>query len=166
MSLTALMITAIDNAENCAAELAKQTGLIVDIAANRKAALTLLGCREYSLVIVDHDLAESDPEGTALLWKHSGLAIPLQMNFAISNTARVIRDVRAALSRREQEQGLAMRAAAAAINSDLKDAVTGFLLQSQLALAEPAIPPQLNERLQHMADLAGNLRQRLEMPAG
>src|SRR5882762_266585 len=108
MSQTVLMITAMDNAESCAAELAKQTGLIVDIAVNRKAALTLLGRREYSLVIVDHDLAESDPEGAALLWKHSGLAIPLQINFAICNAARVIRDVRAALSRRKQEQTLAM----------------------------------------------------------
>lgn len=162
MSKTILMITALDHAEQCAAELAKQAGLIVDIATTRKSALALLGRREYSMIIVDHALAESDPEGADLLWKRSGLAIPLQINFAISNTARVIREVRAALSRREQEQSLAMRAAAAAIDNDLKDAITGFLLQSQLALVEPSIPPQLNEKLQCMSELAGQLRQRLE----
>jgi CheY-like chemotaxis protein len=156
------MTTAIDIAESCAAEIAKQMNVVVDIAASRKSALTLLGRREYSIVIVDHTLAEADPEGADLIWKHSGLAIPLQINFVISNATRVIRDMRAALGRRQQEQTLAMRAAAAAIDSELKDAVTGFLLQSQLALAEPSIPPQLVEKLQRMAELAGNLRQRLE----
>jgi hypothetical protein len=162
VSQTVLMITAIDSAETCAADLAKQLGIVVDIAGSRKAGLALLGRREYSIVVIDHSLAESDSEGADLLWKHAGLAIPLQMNFAISSTARVAREVRAALGRREQEHVLAMQAAAAAIDSDLKDAVTSFLLQSQLALAEPSISPQLSEKLKRMAEVAGNLRQRLE----
>jgi len=103
-----------------------------------------------------------NPDGAELLWKHAGLAVPLQINFAISGSARLAREVRAAIARREQEQSLAMRAAASTIESELKSTVTGLLLQSQLALADPQVSPQLTFKLKMMVDLAGTRRQRLE----
>ncbi|MBT9330392.1 hypothetical protein [Paracidobacterium acidisoli] len=166
MGNTALLVTTIEGVEECAAELARQLHLMIDVAAGRKAALTLLGRREYAVVIVDRAVTESDPDGAELLWKHAGLAVPLEVNFAISGAARLVREVRAALARREQEQLLATQAAVAAVDSELKDAVTGFLLQSQLALAEKDIPPGLEAKLKQMAELAGALRQRLEAPDG
>ena len=159
-----LIVTAMEGMEACAAELAQQLHLAVDVAAGWKAALTLLGRREYSVVTVDRSVVEADPDGTEVLWKHAGLAVPLEVNFAISGTARLAREVRAALARREQEQMLAMRAAVAAIDSDLKDAITGFLLQSQLAMAEKEIPPHIEARLKTILEQAGNLRRRLESP--
>ena len=91
-------------------------------------------CCEYSVVVVDEVQVESDPGGAELLWRQARLAIPLQFNFAISGTARLVREIRAALTRREQEQALSMRAAALAVESELRDTV---------------------------AKLAGSLRQRL-----
>jgi len=44
----------------------------------------------------------------------------------------------AALIRRERELDLALRAAATSIQSDSPATVAGLLLQSQLAIAEPA----------------------------
>jgi hypothetical protein len=157
-----LMITAISGADNCAANLARQFGTTVEIAGTRKAGLSLLRRNEYSIVVVDDSMAESDPAGAELLWKHAGLAVPLQINFAISGPARVVREVRAALHRREQEQGLAMRAAANSIECELKSTVTGLLLQSQLALAEPAIAAPLAAKLRLMVELAGSLRGQLD----
>jgi hypothetical protein len=157
-----LMITSIAGAENCASSLARQLGFSVEIAATRRIGLAALRRREYSCVIVDDSIAESDREGAELLWKHAGLAVPLQINFAISGSARLGREVRAALSRREQEQALAMRAAASSMENELKSTVTGLLLQSQLALAEPQISPQLTVKLKIVAELAGTLRQQLE----
>ena len=161
-SLNVLMITSITGAENCAASLARQLGSNVEIAATRRAGLTALRRHEYSCVIVDDSIAESDPEGAELLWQHAGLAVPLQINFAISGSARLGREVRSALSRREQEQARAMRAAAFSMENELKSTVTGLLLQSQLALAEPQISPQLTVKLKIVAELAGTLRQQLE----
>jgi hypothetical protein len=46
----------------------------------------------------------------------------------------------------------------------LRDTVAGLLLQSQLALAQPALSPQLAEKLRLVAELAANLRQRLDLP--
>jgi hypothetical protein len=99
-----------------------------------------------------------------LLWKHSGLAVPLQINFALLGCARLGREVKAALARREQEQSLAMRAATSIIENELKSTVTGLLLQSELALAEPAVPPHLATKLKMMVELAGTLRRQLERP--
>jgi hypothetical protein len=39
--------------------------------------------------------------------------------------------------------------------------VTGFLLESQLALTEAGIPPQIESRLRTMAAMADRLRTRL-----
>ncbi len=159
-----LMITAIPGAESCAASLASALGVPVEIASSRKHGLGALRRRDYATVIVDDSIAEADPAGTELIWKHSGLAVPLQINFALVGCARLGREVRAALARREQEESLAMRAATSILENDLKSTVTGLLLQSELALAEPSVPPQLASKLQLMVELAGSLRRRLERP--
>lgn len=164
MSQSVLMITGISGAENCAESIAKQLGYAVEIAASRRAGLAALRRREYTVVVVDESVAESDPEGAELLWKHAGLAIPVQINFAISGAARLVREVRSALGRREQEQALAMRAAATAMESELRDTVTGLLLQSELALSEPSVSAPLAAKLRLVAELAGSLRHRLEQP--
>jgi Flp pilus assembly protein TadB len=94
----------------------------------------------------------------------AGLAIPLQINFAVSGAARLIREVRSALHRREREQAVARRAAAAAIEAELNSTVAGLLLHSQLALSGTEIPPPVADRLRVVADLAGSLRQQLSIP--
>ena len=152
-----LLVTAIAGAENCAAVVSKQFGLAVETASNRKDALAALRRQSYSIVVLDTSLLEADA-----FFKHSGLAIPLEINFAISGCGRLVREIRAALSRRQLEQSVAARAAAGALESNLRDTVAGLLLQSELALAEPSVPPQLADKLKLMVELAGNLRQKLD----
>jgi hypothetical protein len=80
--------------------------------------------------------------------------------------ARLVREIRAGLHRREREQQLARRAAAAAIEAELKSTVAGLLLHSQLALTGGEVPAPLADKLRVVADLAGNLRQKLSAPLG
>jgi hypothetical protein len=162
MPQSALLITAISGSEHCAASISKQLGFPVEVAASRRDGLAALRRHEYTIVVIDEPVAEASPEGAELLWKHAGLAIPLQINFAISGTNRLIREIRAAMQRREHEQSLAMKAATSAIENELRDTVTGLLLTSQLALAEPLVSAPLTQKLQTVAELAGNLRTRLE----
>jgi CheY-like chemotaxis protein len=162
--MSVLIVTGVEGARNCAAAVSEQLGMEVEVADGRKAALAALRHREFSAVVVDETMAECDPAAAEAVWEHAGLAIPLQINFALSGAARLIREIRAALHRREREQALARRAAAAAIESELKTTVAGLLLQSQLALSGTEIPPPIAERLRMMADLAGNLRQQLSAP--
>lgn len=158
---TALIVTALEGIESRGADLAERLKLRIEIASNRAAAVRLLSRRNYVLVMVDQILAESDPEGADLIWKSAGLAVPLQLNFALANSTRLEREIRSALARREREQQLAMTAATAAVDDALKNAITGFLLESQLALAEQNVPPRVETRLRTLAEMADRLRERL-----
>jgi hypothetical protein len=136
----------------------------VELAEGRKDALAALRRREFSAVVVDETMAECDPSAAEAIWERAGLAIPLQINFALSGAARLIREIRAALHRREREQTLARRAAAAAIETELKTTVAGLLLHSQLALSGSEASSPIADKLRMVADLAGNLRQQLSAP--
>lgn len=160
-SAAALIITGIEGIEAMAATLAGRLGLTVEIAANRAAAMRLLNRRAYAVVVLDQIVAEGDPQGADLVWKNAGLAIPLQLNFALAGIARLEREIKAALARRQREQQQARAAAEAALDGDLKNAVTGFLLESRLALEEAGIPPRVESRLQKLAEIAEGMRERM-----
>jgi hypothetical protein len=156
-----LMVTPLDGVENIAAVLAETLGVAVDLASTRAAALRLLNRRSYAAVILDQTLAEADPEGAELIWKAAGLAIPIPLSFALAGAARVERELRAALARRRRESQLASAAAAADLDAEIKNAVTGLLLESQLALKETNLPPQIANRLESLAGMADDLRRKL-----
>ncbi len=158
---SALIVTAMEDVETTAAALAGQLNATIEIATSRSTALRLLTRRSYSIVVVDQMLADPDPEAADLIWKHAGVAIPLQINFALAGRARLEREMRAALARRCREQQLAESAAAAVIDVELKNAITGFLLESQLALKEEGIPPGVEGHLRTLAEMADRLRDRL-----
>lgn len=58
--MSILIITGIDGAANCAAVAAERLGTEVDVADGRRAALTALRKREFSVVVVDETLAVCD----------------------------------------------------------------------------------------------------------
>jgi hypothetical protein len=159
-----LIVAGIEGARNCAATVGTQLGMDVEVADGRKMALAALRRREFAAIVVDETLAECDPAGAEAIWEHAGLAIPMQVNFALAGASRLVREIRAALHRREREQLLAHRAAAAAIEIELKSTVAGLLLQSQLALSGSEMSSPVAERLRMVADLAGSLRQQLSAP--
>src|SRR5665213_1641684 len=164
MAQTVLLVTSIAGAENCATAIGRQLGLAVELAQNRRTALTALRRREYAVMVLDEGLVEADPAGAEVLWQQAGLAIPVQVNLGISGCNRVLREVRAALQRREREVSLAMRAATQLMEGEMNTTITGLLLQTQLALAEPSLPTHVAVKLQQVVELAGALRDQLRHP--
>jgi DNA-binding NtrC family response regulator len=162
--MSILMVSGVEGARNCAEVVSAQLGMDVEVAEGRRMALAALKRREFAAVVVDETLAECDPAAAEAICDRAGLAIPLQINFALSGSARLIREIRAALHRREREQTLARRAAEAAIERELKSTVAGLLLHSELALSVGDLPAPLADRLRVVADLAGSLRQQLSSP--
>jgi len=162
--MSILIVTGIEGARNCAAVVAAQLGMEVEVADGRKTALAALRRKEFTAIIVDETMAECDPAAAEAIWEHSGLAIPLQLNFALAGASRLVREIRAALHRREREQMLARRAAAAAIETELKTTIAGLLLHSQLALNGSDLSSPIADKLRVVADLAGSLRQQLNTP--
>jgi len=162
--MSVLIVTGIEGARNCGDVVATQLGMEVEVAVTRKAAMATLRRCEFAVVVVDESMAECDPAGAQAIWDHAGLAIPLQINFALAGAARLIREIRAALNRRQREQSLARRAAAVAIETELKTTVAGLLLHSQLALSGSEASSPIADKLRVVADLAGNLREQLSSP--
>lgn len=159
--MSILIVSGIEGVRNCANVVAKQLGMKVDVASGGRGAVDALRRREFAVVVVDETLVECDPQAAESIWERSGLAIPMQINFALAGAARIIREVRAALQRRQREQSVARIAAREAIESELKNTVTGLLLQSQLALAEDGLPNQIAQKLRMVEELAGKLRKQL-----
>ena len=164
--MSILLVTGIDGARNCAEVIGKHLEAEVEVAEGRKAALAALRLREFAAVVVDETVTACDPAAAEAIWERAGLAIPLQINFALSGAERLIREIRAALQRREREQLIARRAAAAAVESELKTTLAGLLLQSQLALSSSEAGTPVAERLRMVTDLAGDLRRQLSLTAG
>lgn len=157
-----LLITTSPRVGECAAAVEKATGESVLTASGFRRALRLLRQQEFDAVVVDQCLPDDESEAGELLPALSGAAVLIFMNLAISGTDRVVRDVRAALLRRDQEQRVAMQAAERILSSEIKDALTGILLTSQLALSEPALPPAAQAKLRSVCELAEQMRLRLE----
>src|SRR4051794_12966027 len=156
-----LIISAAKNAVDCVAQVEKNTGQRVRLAQSIPAGNAMLRDAEFSAVVVDQAFVDLNPISTDVLWKNTGTAIPVFVNFAICGAERLVRDVRAALSRRETERVLAAKAAEAILRSELNGAVTGILLSSELALAQPALPVAVMSKLQSVHELALQMKSRL-----
>jgi hypothetical protein len=163
--MSILMVTGVEGARNCAAAIGAQLGMDVELAEGRQSAFAALRRNEFIAVVIDDSLADCDPATAEAICERAGLAIPLQVNFALCGAARLVREIRSALHRREREQLLARRAASAVIEAELKSTVAGLLLNSELALNGGNLPPQAAERLRIVADLAGSLRSQLNASA-
>jgi hypothetical protein len=100
-------------------------------------AARTLRSTECSALVIDQNLLEADPATTDVVLNEAETAIPVFVNFAICGIARVVRDVRSALQRREGERLRAVREAEANLRSQLTEALTGILLSSQLAMEVP-----------------------------
>jgi len=146
----------------CASELASSLQLDVELASNRRAGLAALRRGEYSLILVEEGVAAADPGGCDLLWQNAGLALPLEIDLSHTTRQRVLRDVRAALTRRHRELALARRAAITTLEGELKSSLAGLLLQTELALREPTVSATLMPRLRNLVTLAGDLRKHLQ----
>lgn len=157
-----LFVTPMEGIHETVASLSVRLAATVDIAASQSAALRMLERKSYSVVVLDQMLADAHPEATEVLWKRSGLAIPIPVSLAIAGSARLERDVRAALARRECEQELAREAASAALDAELKNAITVFLLEAQLALREAGIPEAVEDRLRTIESVAERTRAHLQ----
>lgn len=157
-----LLITTSPRVAECARAIEKATGESAHTASGFRRALRLLRQHEFDAIVVDQCLPDSESEAGELLPALSGAAVLIFMNLAISSVDRVVRDVRAALHRRDQEQRVAMQAAERMLSSEIKDALTGILLSSQLALSEPALPPGAEAKLRSVCELAEQMRSRLE----
>jgi CheY-like chemotaxis protein len=159
-----LVVSPLAAARACADEIARGLQCPVDIAESRRSAMAALRRTDFAAVVVDDGIAEGDAEAAEQLWNAAGLAVPVQVNFAICSSARVTRELRAALYRRSLEELRARKAAENNLQADIGSALTGIVLELDLLRAADDIPPQFRERLGQVSELTADLRKKLVPP--
>ena len=159
-----LLITSAKSREECASALHRALAEEVVGVSGLAQGAAKLRTAEFSAIVVDQSCADVDPGAAESLWKLAGRAPIILVSFAISSVDRMVRDVRAALARRRHEQVHAERNAQAALRNELAGPVSGILLSSELALAQPALPSGVAEKLRSVHQLALEIKSRLGSP--
>ena len=149
-------------AVDCVEALRQATSEKIVVATSLAEAATLLRAESYLAVVLDQYLLETEPDETETVIRHLGTAIPLQVNLAITGGARLAREVRAAVQRRQREQASARRAAVSTLQSELNGTVTALLLSCELALVAPGLPTTAAEKIESTHELVKKLRSQLE----
>ena len=158
--MTLLLVTSSSRGQECLAALEKAVGK-VEGAGSIRAALSRLRQKEFAAVAVDQNMLDSDPAALETLAHHWGTAAPIYINLALHAVERVVREVQMALQRRDVERTLARQAETAVLRNELRNAVTGILLSSQLALQTSPLPAAAQTKLRTVCELAESMRSQL-----
>lgn len=157
-----LLVTPSERTPECAAALHEATGERIVVAESLARAATLLRTEGYLAVVLDQYLLETEPHEAENTLEHMGTAILVQVNLAISGMERLVREVRAALQRRQREEMRARQAAIGRLRSELNGTLTALLLSSELALETPGLPAAAAGKIGAVHELVKKLRKQLE----
>jgi len=149
-----LLISSLDKTEDLAQALQETTSQGVQVCTGFTLAIAHLQAREFSAVVLDQLLLDADPGGSETACKHFGSAVPVYVNFAIHGSARVVRELRSALARRQREMLAARMDAQHALRHELSGTITALLLSCQLALRVPGLPASAEAKMQTVDALA------------
>jgi len=158
-----LLVTTSSRARECAAALEQGTGHKTHVASSVPQAVTKMQAAEYDGLAIDQSLLESDFRALDTLLNRCGIAVPLYVNLALHSNERVVREVQVALRRAEKERLMATRAAEQLLRNQLRSQVTGILLNSELALRQKSISPDVAEKVRSVRELAEKMRSQLEI---
>jgi hypothetical protein len=157
-----LLVTSSNRRVECGTALEQAIGESVEVCETVRKAISMLRNNEYSAVVMDDPMVEVETEALESLLNNIGLAVPVYVNLAVSNAERIARELRQAMRRNRESRMIAVRAAESQLRSEIRDAITGILLSTELAIRTPEMPVDAQEKLTSVCQLASNIRSRLE----
>lgn len=159
-----LVITPSAKARDSAQSIQRVTSEETHVVATSSQALARLRAQDYVAVLIDQAFLETEPVESDMVLEHIGTAVPVHVNFAISNMERVARELHAALRRHEKEVLLVRQEVQQAMRNDLKGTVTALLLSCELALQVPNLLSGAESRMRAVHELAKEIGSKLEAP--
>jgi signal transduction histidine kinase len=156
-----LLLSSLDKAKACSQAIEEASHEPVELCSGMHEAVEKLQTQEFSAVILDQLLLDSELDDGEAIFKHLGPAVPVYVNFAIAGIGRVVREYRSALQRRQRELAAAKKDAAQALRQELNNSVTALLLSCEMALKEPELPQQVESKMHDVEALAREVSARL-----
>jgi hypothetical protein len=156
-----LLITCVAKAQECAQALQTATSEPVIVCATLGEAVLQLTEKEFSALVLDLLLLDAQPEEHETLLKHVGSAVPVYVNFAVTGTARVVRELRWALKRRKREVLAAKNEAEQVLRHQLNGTLTALLLSCEMALQVPELPVEAEAKMHVVEALAREVSAKL-----
>ena len=156
-----LMIWSSARATECARIIEDSVRQQVLVVETLHDACERLRSEEYSAVVLDQWITESEPDLINVLFDQLRTAVPVFVNFGISGIDRVVREVRAALSRHGLETIMARHNARLALRDELKDDVTALLLSCGIALQDAGLVEATAIRFRTIAGIANQIKTKL-----
>lgn len=147
-----LLFASETSARRVAQTLAQELNAAVTAVSDQRRCQELLQQKTFTLIIMEEVIATENEATLKSLYDMAAGSFILEVNFGTANLPRVVRQVRAALKRREVEYTSARLAALTALQGQLSASVSGLLLESQLALRNAG--PGLAPILEHLVALA------------
>src|ERR1039457_2353181 len=141
-----ILVTTSPRARECAAAIEQTTHQKTQIATSLARAVECLQTHDYDVLVIDESFNHAEIGGVNLLLNHAGLAMPIYVNLALHGTERVTREVQNGMLRFVREKLAAMRTAENVLRGLLRGEVTAILLNSELALREPALSASIAEK--------------------
>jgi hypothetical protein len=157
-----LLVTTSSRVKDYAAALQQGTGHKAQVASSLPQASAKLRVAEYAVLATDQSILESDLSALDTLLNQCGTALPIFVNLSLHSPDRVVREVQVALRRAESERLVAERMAGRVLRNELRNELTGILLNSELALKGTTIPQEVSEKIRSVRALAEKMRARLE----
>ncbi len=158
-----LVVTSARSVLDAQKTLENAFGESVEMAESVRKAASLARNNDYTAIVLDELMVETEEEVLDSLLNNADMAVPVYVNLGISSLERIIREVKNALRRNEEARLVAIRAAESLLRSEIRDAVTGILLSTQLALKVPELPIDAEQKMKSVCNLATQIRSRLEM---
>jgi hypothetical protein len=157
-----LIVTPSASGPECAELIGKALNQETTLVTNMRQAISAVRNLEYRVILMDEDLFEANPTAAAGLAELGEAAVTVFLNFGIASSERVIREVKAALRRRERDEATARRSASMQLHGELSNDLTGILVSAQSAMNTPDLLRVAQERLSSLYEIARKLQLRLK----
>jgi hypothetical protein len=123
-----LIVIPSSSGPQCAELIGKALNRQANLVTTVRQAISSVRSGEYRVIVMDEDLFETNPTAAAGVAEPAEDAITVFLNFGIASSERVIREVKAALRRRERGEATARYSANLQLQGELSNDLTGILV--------------------------------------
>ena len=157
-----LLVSASPANLQCAKVIEEATQVRTSLCPDVRKAAAMARDNEYAIVIVDSAAMYEDQSFADQVFRNAPLAVAVEINTALMNSARIVSEVRSAVARVDRAKQTGFRQATRQAYNEFKGEITGISVAADLALRAAESPMFREEKLKDIDQLATRMRSRFD----